>query len=124
LISTKTAFFVEILMIFYPYKKAKKPVVNVKSNDVHKAISNRCVDRADEWSAAVSCSIETGFDLENVTSNYHTNCFTNFHREEWGYLDQFLFFSCRAFPNNLICKINVLLYLSHFFLSPVFFILF
>ena len=34
-------------------------------------------------------------------------------RGEWGYLDRFLFFSCGAFPNHPICKINVLLYLSH-----------
>jgi hypothetical protein len=43
-------------------------------------------------------------------------------RGEWGYLDRF--FSCRAFPNHPIYKINVLLYLSHIFISPVFFILF
>ncbi|KAK4003732.1 hypothetical protein OUZ56_005487 [Daphnia magna] len=36
-------------------------------------------ERADEWSAAVSSRIETGFDLENVTLVHHTNCFTNFH---------------------------------------------
>jgi hypothetical protein len=28
-------------------------------------------------------------------------------RGEWGYLDRFWFFSCRAFPNHPICKINV-----------------
>ena len=46
------------------------------------------------------------------------------NRGEWGYLDRFLFFLCRPFPNYPICEINVLLYFSHFFLSPVFFILF
>ena len=45
-------------------------------------------------------------------------------RGEWGYLDRFLFFLRRPFPNYPICEINVLLYFSHFFLSPVFFILF
>jgi hypothetical protein len=44
-------------------------------------------------------------------------------RGEWGYLDRFLFLSCRPFPNHPICKINVLLYSSYFCLSPVFFIL-
>ncbi|KZS15873.1 Uncharacterized protein APZ42_018487 [Daphnia magna] len=40
--------------------KVKNPVVNVKSNDVHKAILKRCIERGDEWSAAVSSRIETG----------------------------------------------------------------
>jgi hypothetical protein len=44
-------------------------------------------------------------------------------RGDWGYLDRFLFLSCRPFPNHPICKINVLLYSSYFCLSPVFFIL-
>jgi hypothetical protein len=53
-------------------------MLNLMSN-VHKEILNQCGKRADEWSAAVSCRIETSFDLENVTPIYHTNCFTNFH---------------------------------------------
>jgi hypothetical protein len=33
-------------------------------------------------------------------------------RGEWGYLDRFLFFLRRPFPNYPICEINVLLYFS------------
>ncbi|KZS22069.1 Uncharacterized protein APZ42_010961 [Daphnia magna] len=38
--------------------KVKNPVVNVKSNDVHKAILKRCVERADEWRIPVKRKVE------------------------------------------------------------------
>jgi hypothetical protein len=61
LISIGTAFLVEILLIFQPH--TKNPAVNVKSNDVHKAVLKRCVEKYDEWSAAVSSRIETDDEM-------------------------------------------------------------